>query len=48
MAEGTKITPMDLEMEAPRPRYEGMGLKEAREALERELLTKAIARSDGT
>jgi len=49
MAEGVKITPADLEMGAPRPksRYENMGLKEAREALENELLAKAIARSGG-
>jgi len=47
MAEGAKITPADLEMEAPHARYDGMGLKEAREALEKELLAKAIARSDG-
>ena len=40
MAEGAKITPADLEMEAPRARYEGMGLKEAREALEKELLAE--------
>jgi two-component system NtrC family response regulator len=47
MAEGTKITPTDLEMEAPKSRYENMGLKEAREALEKDLLTKAIARNNG-
>ena len=47
MAEGAKITPVDLEMEAPRARYEGMGLKEAREVLEKELLAKALARSGG-
>ena len=47
MAEGAKITPVDLEMEAPRSRYEGMGLKESRELLEKELLTKALARSGG-
>jgi two-component system, NtrC family, response regulator len=47
MAEGAKITPADLEMEAPRARYEGMALKEAREALEKELLAKAIARNSG-
>ena len=47
MAEGAKITPADLEMEAPRARYEGMGLKEARESLEKELLAKAIARNSG-
>ncbi|MFH1336565.1 MAG: sigma 54-interacting transcriptional regulator, partial [Candidatus Zixiibacteriota bacterium] len=44
MAEGAKkITPADLEMEAPRTRYEGMGLRDAREALEKELLTKALS-----
>ena len=47
MAEGAKITPADLEMEAPRTRYEGMGLKDAREALEKELLAKALARNSG-
>src|SRR5208337_2794616 len=35
MAEGNKITPVDLEMETPRDKYEGASLKEAREALER-------------
>ncbi len=47
MAEGIKITPVDLEMEAPRTRYEGMGLKEAREILEKELLLKALSRNHG-
>jgi two-component system NtrC family response regulator len=47
MAEGAKITPADLEMEAPRPRYEGMGLKEARESLEKELLLKSLSRNNG-
>jgi two-component system NtrC family response regulator len=47
MAEGTKITPADLEMEPPRALYEGMGLKEAREAVEKDLLVKALARNDG-
>jgi two-component system NtrC family response regulator len=47
MAEGAKITPVDLEMEAPRTRYEGMGLKEAREIMEKELLLKALSRNHG-
>jgi two-component system NtrC family response regulator len=47
MAEGAKITPVDLEMEASRARFEGMGLKEARESLEKELLAKAVARNSG-
>ena len=32
---------------AGRNRYEGMGLKEAREVLEKELLAKALARNSG-
>jgi two-component system NtrC family response regulator len=47
MADGTKITPADLEMEAPRSKYEVMGLKEAREILEQELLLKALTRNEG-
>jgi two-component system, NtrC family, response regulator len=47
MAEGVNITPVDLEMESPTGKYENMGLKEAREALEKELLTKAIFRNSG-
>jgi two-component system NtrC family response regulator len=46
MAEGKKITPADLEMEAPRQKYESMGLKEAREALEKELIMKALVRNN--
>lgn len=43
MAEGGKISPEDLEMTASAPaKYEGMGLKEAREALEKELILKAL------
>jgi two-component system NtrC family response regulator len=34
-------------MEAPRARYEGMELKEARESLEKELITKALACNGG-
>jgi two-component system NtrC family response regulator len=47
MAEGTSITPADLEMETPGGKYENIGLKEAREALEKDLLTKAISRNSG-
>jgi two-component system, NtrC family, response regulator len=46
MAEGVKITPADLEMEAPRARYAGMGLKEARESLEKELLLQSLSRNN--
>jgi len=44
---GRKTTPADLEMVAPPPMYENMGLKEAREALEKELLINALARNKG-
>jgi two-component system NtrC family response regulator len=47
MAEGKNLTPEDLQMDAPRIMYGGMGLKEAREALEKELLLKALARNRG-
>jgi two-component system, NtrC family, response regulator len=47
MAEGTNITPVDLDLEAPRSKYEAMGLKEAREALEKQLLLKALSRNGG-
>jgi two-component system NtrC family response regulator len=47
MAEGTKITPADLEMGVTSRKYESMSLKEARENLEKELLFKALSRNDG-
>ena len=48
IAERAKITPADLVMETPRARYDGMGLKEARESLEKELLTtKTLAHNSG-
>lgn len=47
MAGNAKIDPVDLEMEPPRERYEGMGLREARESLEKDLLSKALARHQG-
>ena len=43
MAEGSKITPADLEMEAPEDSRGAASLKEAREALEREMVTRALA-----
>jgi two-component system NtrC family response regulator len=46
MAEGNKITPVDLEMETPRDKYEGASLKEAREALERDMVTRVLARNN--
>jgi two-component system NtrC family response regulator len=34
-------------MTAPRQKYETMGLKEARESLEKELILKSLARNSG-
>ena len=45
MAEGTKITPGDLELGAHHTRDEYMNLKEAREALEKEMILKALAKN---
>ncbi|OEU46371.1 MAG: PEP-CTERM-box response regulator transcription factor, partial [Desulfobacterales bacterium S3730MH5] len=47
MAEGVKLTPADLELTSPYAKYEGQGLKEAREALERELVQRAVTRNNG-
>ncbi len=47
MAEGRKITPEDLEMASPPAGFEIIGLKEAREALEKELILKALSRNNG-
>jgi two-component system, NtrC family, response regulator len=47
MAEGNKITPADLDMASPLVMHKGMGLKEARDALEKEMILKALARSSG-
>ncbi len=46
MAEGLRITPADLEMETLH-KYAGQTLREAREALERELIQAALVRNKG-
>ena len=51
MAEGPKILPADLDMAEvapiPKPESENMGLKEARDALEKRMLMEAMARNNG-
>ncbi len=47
MAEGTRLTPEDLELASKYARYEGLGLREAREGLERELILQAVAHNQG-
>jgi len=47
MAEGNRITPADLELSSSYSRFNGLGLKEAREALERELIQKALENRNG-
>jgi two-component system NtrC family response regulator len=46
MAEGNRIAPADLEMEVPEDKQERSSLKEAREALEKEMVTKALTRNN--
>ena len=47
MAEDKKVTPMDLELDFPYSKYESSGLKEAREALEKDLIQKALNKNKG-
>jgi len=47
MAEGTKLTPPDLELVSPYAKYERHGLREAREALEKDLIDRALAKNKG-
>ena len=47
MAEESKITPDDLELASPYKKYEGLGLREARDGLERDLIQRAILRNRG-
>jgi two-component system NtrC family response regulator len=47
MAEGSKITPEDLELVSPYKKYEGQGLRKARESLERDFIERAIAKNKG-
>ena len=47
MAEGAKIRPEDLELEAPSSRYVGLTLREAHEALDQDLIRRALTRNKG-
>jgi two-component system NtrC family response regulator len=47
MAEGQRLTPEDLELSSPFSKYEGQPLREAREAIEREMIQKALAKNKG-
>jgi two-component system NtrC family response regulator len=47
MAEGSTVTPADLELTSVRDQFDGMGLKAAREALEREMIQEALERHKG-
>jgi two-component system NtrC family response regulator len=48
MAEGHKVTQADLEFQAPYEKYERKGLKEAREALEKDLIQRALSSHKGS
>ncbi len=47
MAEGLIVTPEDLELTSPHAKYEGLGLREAREALERDHILQSLSRNKG-
>jgi two-component system NtrC family response regulator len=48
MAEGAKVTPRDLELTSSYAGYHGIGLKEAREALEKDLIQRSLTRNKGS
>jgi two-component system NtrC family response regulator len=47
MSEGSKVSPADLELSSPYTKYEKGSLREAREALERDMIQRALGRSNG-
>jgi len=47
MAEGTKITPADLDLDSGLGRYEGATLREVRDAVEMDLVQRALKRQNG-
>jgi two-component system NtrC family response regulator len=47
MAEGPKVTPVDLELASQFAKYEGRGLKGAREALEKDFIQRALVKNKG-
>jgi two-component system NtrC family response regulator len=47
MGDVPKLSAGDLELSSPHEKYVGLGLKEAREALERELIQRALVSSSG-
>ena len=47
MAEGQRLAPEDLELASACAQYEGKGLKEAREALEKEIIQRTLAKNKG-
>ncbi len=47
MAEGARVTPEDLELAGPAAPLPALNLKEAREALERDLVQRALQRHEG-
>jgi len=47
MAEGPKITPVDLELASKFAKYEGRGLRGAREALEKDFIQRSLAKNKG-
>ena len=47
MAKGPRVTPVDLELASKFSKYEGGGLKDAREALEKDFIKRALVKNKG-
>ena len=47
MAEGSRVNPADLELVSPYAKYQTGGLREAREAMEKDFVSRALAKNNG-
>jgi two-component system NtrC family response regulator len=47
MAEGTKVTPEDMELTSATSKFEGFGLREARDAFEKEFIQESLTKNRG-
>jgi len=47
MAEGSRVTPMDLELVSIHAKYEGKSLKESRDSIEKDFIKRAMSRNKG-
>jgi two-component system NtrC family response regulator len=47
MSRGPRLAPADLDLDSPYAKYKGQGLREAREALEKDFIQRALSKNKG-